>query len=48
MEKLSEFQATGKWPGMKTKVVEKQAWSEKQDKKAKKNQYHGNRRLYST
>ena len=36
MEKLNEFQATGKWPGMKSKVVENQAWSEKQDKKARK------------
>ena len=36
MEKLTEFQATGKWPGMKSKVVENQAWSEKQDKKARK------------
>ena len=36
MEKLNEFQATGKWPGMKSKVVENQAWSEKQDKKARR------------
>merc|ERR1712080_90335 len=35
-ERLSEFQATGKWPGMKSKVVERPAWSDKQDKKARK------------
>ena len=35
-EKLEAFRETGIWPGMKSKVESKIAWSEKQDKKRKK------------
>ena len=38
LEKLKAFQETGVWPGMKTKTLENVAWSEKQDKKARKNE----------
>ena len=35
-EKLEAFRETGIWPGMKSKVESKIAWSEKQDQKRKK------------
>jgi len=38
MEKLSEFEKTGRWPGMKYKVDEKLAWSEKVDKKGRRDE----------
>ena len=34
--KLEAFRETGVWPGMKSKVESKIAWSEKQDRKKKK------------
>ena len=34
--KLAEFRETGIWPGMKSKPVEKVAWSKKVDTKNKK------------
>ena len=34
--KLEAFKETGVWPGMKSKVESKIAWSEKQDRKKKK------------
>ena len=33
---MEAFRETGIWPGMKSKVESKIAWSEKQDKKRKK------------
>jgi len=37
-EKLAVYQATGKWPGMKSKVIEKTAWSDKVDKKGRRDE----------
>ena len=37
-EKLAVYQATGKWPGMKSKVLEKTAWSDKVDKKGRRDE----------
>ena len=37
-EKLAVYQATGKWPGMKSKVMEKTAWSDKIDKKGRRDE----------
>ena len=37
-EKLAVYQATGKWPGMKSKVMEKTAWSDKVDKKGRRDE----------
>ena len=38
MEKLDVYQATGKWPGFKGKVIEKPAWSDKQDKRGRRDE----------
>ena len=35
-EKLTEFKATGIWPGMKSKSIKTSAWSLKQEKKERK------------
>ena len=37
-EKLAVYQATGKWPGMKSKIIEKTAWSDKVDKKGRRDE----------